>query len=95
MSHDYKMRIKMKSSNNLVYVNSTLMVCCHFRISKQIGFGAEISHPPVYFSLYFFLSKNSSFIFVCFVLFLFFFLSKSYNIIHFVGMQGILHFFYM
>ena len=23
MSHDYKMRIKMKSSNNLVYVNST------------------------------------------------------------------------
>lgn len=57
MSHDYKMRIKMKSSNNLVYVNSTLMVCCHLRISKQIGFGAEISHPPVYFSLYFFIEE--------------------------------------
>ena len=94
MSHDYKMRIKMKSSNNLVYVNSTLMVCCHFRISKQIGFGAEISHPPVYFSLYFFYRRTL--VLFLFVLFCFcFLLSKSYNIIHFVGMQGILHFFYM
>ena len=84
----------MKSSNNLVYVNSTLMVCCHFRISKQIGFGAEISHPPVYFSLIFFYRRTL--VLFLFVLFGFcFFLSKSYNIIHFVGMQGILHFFYM